>query len=146
MPFAHVDYQCIVYEQDRILYVNKSPLELIETTCLLNFGTYVGSRIAVMFQTGFKRKVPISIFRDLFIFPTHSPSQFQCGWVFYHHVREIRPYSNPRNSTIQSVIIFKDGQQLELSTSYYVLEKQMQRTAVCILKFSGLQSDGPLTI
>ncbi|MDC3418729.1 competence protein ComK, partial [Aquibacillus salsiterrae] len=36
----------------------------------------------------------------------------------------------------QSIITFKNEEQLALKESYYVMEKQMYRTATCMLAFT----------
>ncbi|WEG13411.1 competence protein ComK [Pullulanibacillus sp. KACC 23026] len=135
-PAKHFDYQTIIYETDQVLYVNKRPLELIEPACMEGGATYDGRRLAVIHQTGAKHKVPIPIApnKGIFAFPTLSPSQYDCHWIFYQHVRQIKPHPS---KTTQSLVYFKNGQDpLELSISYPILEKQMHRTSFCIVRFS----------
>ena len=38
--------------------------------------------------------------------------------------------------TLPANIIFKNNQSLSMNESYYVLQKQYQRTAMCILQYS----------
>ncbi|RKL68070.1 hypothetical protein CR203_06120 [Salipaludibacillus neizhouensis] len=44
-----------------------------------------------MFQTGVKRKVPITIYptQDIYAFPTHSPTHFDYHWLFYTHIQSM---------------------------------------------------------
>ncbi|WP_420818828.1 competence protein ComK [Paraliobacillus sediminis] len=89
-----------------------------------------------MYQTGVKRKVPIPInlMKNIHAFPTQSPSQFECKWIFYNHVLLIKP--NHSNSTYKSIITFKNLQELPMYETYYVLEKQMHRTAISMYAFA----------
>lgn len=142
LPAFHFDYDTIVLEVDRTLYVKMKPLQLVEQACLDGGATYEGRRGAVTYQTGAKRKVPIPICpqRNLFTFPTQSPSEFTCHWIFYTHVHAITPCRTTKKSNIKAIITFKNGQQLPMSESYYLLQRQMQRTAICILHYTDFQN------
>ncbi|GAA0319098.1 hypothetical protein GCM10008967_07030 [Bacillus carboniphilus] len=132
IPARHLDYRTMVIETGAVHYVNLSPLDLIKTACLQGMSTYDGRRNAIMYLTGFKRKVPIPIIPALkiFAFPTLSPEQFDCTWIFPHHIQSIQPTKQN-----QSNITFQNGQELTLNESSFVLEKQVQRTAYCVLQF-----------
>ena len=135
---AHIDYCTIVLETDRILYVKKTPTQIVKSACLEGFSTYDGRRKAVTYHIGAKQKVPIPIIpRDnIYAFPTHSPKDFKCNWIFYNHVKYIKTLNTP-NQPSQSLIIFKNGQQITLNESHYILKNQMKRTAICILSLSA---------
>lgn len=137
LSVAHIDFCTIVLERNCILYANQSPTKIIKAACIGGFSTYDGRRQAISFHTGSKQKVPIPINpRDnIFAFPTHSPESFECNWIFYNHVRYIKTV-NPPSENRQSIIEFKNGQQITLNESHYILKKQMERTARCILCFS----------
>ncbi|WP_272435225.1 competence protein ComK [Terrihalobacillus insolitus] len=115
--------------------LKKTALQLIKLACLDGYSTYDGRRIAMMYKTSSRKKVPIPINPELhiFAFPTMSPSQFDCNWIFYNHVQAIKPTTKKLSQTI---ITFKYKEQLALKESYYTIEKQMYRTAVCMLSFS----------
>jgi competence protein ComK len=79
-----------------------------------------------------KVPIPISPRENIYAFPTHSPDNFECIWVFYHHVKSIKKDPNiPK----QTIITFKNTFQLTLNVSYRSIEKQMQRTSQCIVGF-----------
>ncbi|MRH43333.1 competence protein [Aquibacillus halophilus] len=141
IPATHFDYQTIVLESGKKLFIKQTPLEIIKVACLDGGASYDGRRAAVMYQTSCHRKVPIPInpSKNIFTFPTHSPSQLQCKWIFYNHVKIIKPYYSSKSLIPQSIITFKDGQQIIVDESYYILEKQMQRTAICILQFASIE-------
>ncbi|MDL4842469.1 competence protein ComK [Aquibacillus rhizosphaerae] len=137
-PAAHVDYQTIVLEHNRKLFVKKTPIQLIKKACLEGGSSYDGRRSAMIYLTSCRRKVPIPIDpnKDIFAFPTHSPSQYSCEWIFYNHIRLIRSSINSMSNNPVCMITFKNGQQLTTESSYYTIEKQMYRTAMCMLRLS----------
>jgi len=133
---AAVEYSTIVLEPDQTLYSRKTPLQLIKDACLEGGSTYDGRREAVTHLTGAQNKVPIPINprEHIYAFPTHSPQLFECNWLFYHHIRRIQP--KPKTPGV-SIITFKDRKEpLTLDVSYNTLQKQIQRTAYCIVRFS----------
>jgi competence protein ComK len=136
IPAKHIDYDTIVYETNQILYVKQRPLDMIKVACLDGGSTYDGRRVAVIHQTGAQHKVPIPInpLEKIYAFPTHSPSLYECSWIFYHHVRSIMPHpTDPK----ESQVLFKNGQTpLNLDISHSSLEKQLHRTSFCVVKFS----------
>ncbi len=135
MPARHIDYETIVLERNAKFYVKKTPLELIRAACLEGGSTYEGRREAVIALTGSQNKVPIPIepLQHIYAFPTHSPKQFDCCWLFYHHVKSMKPH--PKSSS-KTLVTFKNSRELTVPVSYYSLEKQMLRTSQCILRFS----------
>lgn len=138
LAVAHTDYSTLVLEENRQFFVRQTPTQIVKAACIEGGATYDGRRIAVGYQIGAKQKVPIPINpkENIFAFPTHSPKAFGCSWIFYHHVKYITTFTTPKEQTIQSRLSFKNGQHITLNESRYILEKQMQRTAICILRFS----------
>ncbi|ASK62292.1 competence protein [Virgibacillus phasianinus] len=145
LPAKNIEYDTIVIEQSRRLFVRKTPLELIKLACLAEFCTYEGIRCAVMHHTGWQKKVPIPINKNksIYAFPTHAPTHFRCAWIFSNHVMEIKRRHSIEKPTIQSVITFKNGEHLDMNESYHILEKQMHRTNMCLLRFPSRLS-GPM--
>ncbi|RFB17419.1 competence protein [Bacillus sp. HNG] len=137
LSVAHIEYATIVLERLQMLYVKKTPLQIIQAACLEGGATYEGRRKAVTYLTGAVQKVPIPINprRKIFAFPTHSPTAFECSWIFHHHIKTIRP-SEKTNPTTQSIIQFKNNQELPMNESHYILQKQLTRTAMCIVQYS----------
>ncbi|MCP8617534.1 competence protein ComK [Salirhabdus salicampi] len=142
LPAVQLEYDTTVLERNKTLYIKKTPLQIMKRACLDHGSSLEGRRAAVMHQTGYSRKVPIpiSLHQNLYAFPTLSPTKFHCHWIFYHHVKFIKPLHSKHHLGYQSNIFFKNGRSLQLKDSYYVLEKQMHRTAMCILAFS--EDDG----
>lgn len=137
LSVAEIEYSAIVLEEHKKVYVRKTPLQIIKAACLEGGASYEGRRKAVTHLTGAMQKVPIPINprRNIFAFPTHSPTTFECNWIFYHQIKTIT-IPNVPSPTIQSIIHFKNNQSLPMNESCYVLQKQYQRTAMCILQYT----------
>ncbi len=137
LPTFQPDYNTIAIEPCGEYQIRKTPLQLIKHACLEGGSSYEGRREAVAYLIGAKNKVPIPInpLEQIYAFPTHSPKQFECSWIFQHHIRSLKPHSFP-NQTKGSIITFKNNFQLTLPISYYTIEKQMQRTSYCMIRFS----------
>ncbi|WP_099354737.1 competence protein ComK [Fredinandcohnia onubensis] len=137
LPAREIEYSSIVKEEHQTLYIRQTPLQIIKAACLDGGATYEGRRKAVTHLTGAIQKVPIPINprRNIFAFPTHSPTAFECNWIFYHHIKSIIPSLQTNNKT-QSIIQFKNQQELPMNESHYLLEKQYTRTAMCVLQYT----------
>lgn len=131
----HWEYSTIVQEVDEEFYVKQTPLQLIKEACLTGGATYEGRRAAVVAQTRNRHKVPIPIHieEQIYAFPTTSPKQPNCHWLFYQHIASSKINSNQAS---QSIITFRNTNQLKLDISHYIIEKQMHRTAYCISRFT----------
>ncbi|WP_343800340.1 competence protein ComK [Bacillus carboniphilus] len=132
IPVKHMNYCTKVIEKDRTIFVRKPPLKIIKEACLHGYSTYEGRRSAIMYLTGFRRKVPIPINLqlNLIAFPTLSPTQLDCIWIFSSHVKSLQQLESAKNKN-QSILTFINGQELLINESVFVLEKQIQRTAYC---------------
>ncbi|MEH7238866.1 competence protein ComK [Bacillus sp. JJ1562] len=137
LSVAEFEYSAIVLEGENRILVRQTPLQMIKAACLEGGASYEGRRKAVIHLTGAIQKVPIPINprRKIFAFPTHSPTTFECNWIFFHQIKTIT-HPKIQSPTNQSIIHFKNNQTLSMNESYYVLQKQYQRTAMCILQYS----------
>lgn len=129
LPAYQIEYESIVMEVEQTYYVKQSPFQLIQTNCLLNGASYDGRRAAVNFLTGYSRLVPIPInlSDDIYVFPTHSPQNDKCSWIFFNHIRQIQKSKNKN----ESIIHFKNNEQLTVDVSYHILSKQNFRVFMC---------------
>lgn len=140
LPAAHIKYDTIAIESNQTVYIRQTPHQLLRRACLENWSTYEGRRESIKHHFGFKRKVPIPInpHKLLFAFPTHSPEDFACNWIFYSHVQTILPQPTlSKNADQEATIRFQNGHQLTLDVSRYVLQKQLERTGMCVWKFGN---------
>lgn len=122
----HIDYNTIILEGERTYYCKKTPFELVKDNCIANWSSYEGRRKAVMKLTNYFRKVPIIIsqLKEIVIFPTHSPENVDCNWIFVKHVLKISKCSKKKGT----IITFNNGRQLHLNVSHHIIESQFHRT------------------
>ncbi|MBP3953144.1 competence protein ComK [Bacillus suaedae] len=134
IPGRHTDYETLILEPHQQLAVTQSALSILKIACLEGGSTYDGRRQAVIHQTGAQSKVPIPIYpkESIFTFPTHSANSYECIWLFYHHIKSIKPHEKKPN---YSIVTFKNYQTFEVNVSYQSLMRQLQRTSYCIVKF-----------
>lgn len=126
LPKRHIDYQSSVIEMERTLFVRETPFETIKHSCMKHWASYEGRRAATLAHTNYRQRVPIAIepSRKIFAFPTHSPTRFECCWLFHH------PYIRIGNRDNGSFIQLKNGEKLELDISLHTLREQIQRTTL----------------
>lgn len=143
LPAFHTDYQTIAIETHRTYYVKQTIMKILKEACLDGGASYDGRRDTVTHYAVAKQKIPIPInpARNIYAFPTHSPTHMQCSWIFYNHVKTIianilDDYAEPTSN-----IHFKNGQTITVPISDYVLTKQMQRTAMCQHHYAILLGD-----
>lgn len=124
LPVRHMDYSSIVYEQARTYYVRQTPMHIIKASCETYYSTYDGRRKAIISQTGFKYKTPMIIREQgpLLAFPTISPSEFDCAWIFSHHIKSIQP------DDLNCKIIFHNEREMPLPLSDYRVNNQKNST------------------
>ena len=102
--------------------MNSKPLELINYFCLCQASTMEGRVGAVRNTLHIVQKTPIYIQEDLFLFPTVSSYAIDCIWVNHCNIRKLVKISENKTK-----ILFKDGEEIELSSNYRILRKQMLR-------------------
>jgi len=107
-------------------YVKTAPVKLIEKTCRQNGEELLTRHDGAKILCGFSNKSPIaiSVTKNLYYFPTHSPSNPQCSWLSHTHVRDIKAAKYGG-----STVIFRDGQTIDLQVSKSTMLKQLYRTA-----------------
>ncbi|MDG5789316.1 competence protein ComK [Evansella sp. AB-P1] len=140
LPALNMLCETIVMEGERVIYVRKTPMQLIKRACMKGGASYNGRRDAAVHEMNIHRKVPIAIntHESMYTFPTHSPKNFQCNWIFYQHILCVTPV--PKNPNMCN-ITFKNCKQITIHASKTVIEKQMHRTAFSILLFSQRWED-----
>lgn len=112
-----------VIETHGELIINKTPMEIIEDSCLYFGSTYDGRHTATKYLLGISYKSPIIVeeSRNIIFFPTNSPRQYDCCWI---SLRNIMDYKRKHN---HSIIYFDNGKQILLNISYGSLDNQILR-------------------
>ncbi|MFC0525270.1 competence protein ComK [Pontibacillus salicampi] len=125
-----LEYTSKILEPNRIVYCNKSPIQIITESCAAN-GTPLSDRRGQMERILHSNtKLPVAINPEAYIymFPTRSPRSIYCNWIAFYHVLAYDHKKEHEGSTI----IFQDRTKVRLTTPGLSLEKQMHRTAMGI--------------
>lgn len=134
LPGKALDYSTIVLSTFEKIYVKSPPLKIIEESCYRDYASYDGRRKAVRYMTGYSNKLPIPVntARKIYAFPTKSPANPDCIWIFFNRIKKLEDKTHDSDSTNRSVVHFIDGTSLPLDVSFYTLEQQYKRTKHCI--------------
>jgi len=133
LPVSDEVYRAKILDSEQgEIYVKEKPLTIIENGCLEGGATYTGRRQAMVKQLGFNQKSPIPILPhlNLFAFPTVSPTQFSCIWVFPKHIKSKKTHGK------HVQVAFHNNEKLILPISTYTLIRQVNRTSHCMTRFS----------
>lgn len=128
MPVEAIAYYAVVKEVDRIVFVKQTPLDIIKENLLIGGSDLDGRRRSITYKLGMQKKLPMPINppRNIYAFPTHSPKYFHCQWIFAEHINQIHHAKNNKN--YKSIILFKNGEEVYLEVSAYILDNQVMRT------------------
>ncbi|WP_405098912.1 competence protein ComK [Oceanobacillus sp. FSL H7-0719] len=140
LPANSNEYRTIVLTSNEKLYIKLTPLEIIKASCYHNFSSYEGRREAVKYLTNFQNKVPIPVNTSggIYAFPTKSPTNDDCVWLFYHHIKSIVDnQKGGMKSEFPSTVHFVNNTELPLNISHFSLSHQFYRTAVCKSMFDS---------
>src|SRR5690625_5702971 len=73
LPAKSINDQTIVIEENKILYVRQTPLEIIRQGCVDDWSDYDSRRNAVMQHTNFIQRlpIPVNIRKSFYFFSTY---------------------------------------------------------------------------
>ncbi|WLR42869.1 competence protein ComK [Bacillus carboniphilus] len=115
-----------IIEFEKDIYVKKSPKQVVDDSCKYFGSSYEGRRIGTKELMRITHKPPIMVDAgtNIFLFPTTSSHRSQCAWLSHHYILcyETGDYN-------QTLITFKNKQQLLLEMSLSSFENQLFRTA-----------------
>lgn len=129
MPGLHTDYDVVVLERDQQLFVRKPALHIIQESCLEYGVSYDGLKKAVKYHTSFRQKlpIPVSIAKDVYMFPTHATTNHLCGWLSLRHITQIFPTHKPTRNSTSTWVRLADGKKLTIQQSYHTMTEQLSR-------------------
>ncbi|MFS0862225.1 competence protein ComK [Fredinandcohnia sp. 179-A 10B2 NHS] len=133
-PFKHEKYCTKITDRNGVFYTSKSITQLLIMACYEGASTLEGSRKAVTYTLRFNQKtpLPINIRKNIYAFPTCSPDDPDCTWIFVSHI--LGTISLDRLSTL---IRFKSNNKITVAVSEYTINEQRKRTTLVIMRFSG---------
>lgn len=118
-----------IIEQDKVLVIKKTPLEIIKESCEYYGSTLEGRIKNSKKQLGMCYKLPIIIegSNEIIFFPTISAENENCSWL---SIKNIHSYEKDDNNTI---IKFIGRNKYTFPMSYESLENQMFRASKLML-------------
>lgn len=117
------DKKTIVYETEDTFIVDKTPLQIMESSCEYFGSSLEGRQIGTSKLIGFTHKVPIIVEEsfDLIFFPTLSPRNDECSWLAYKHIFK------PDKFKDKSIIELKNGKKIVVGVSSAIIDNQLYR-------------------
>ncbi len=115
-----------VLEEDGEIIVKKSPIEMMEQSCLYYGASLKGRREGTKHMIGISHKAPIAVepANEIFFFPTISPNDPQCIWLSHLHIRH-----HEHIQLGKTRVIFSNGMDMTLCISHHSFVNQLHRTA-----------------
>lgn len=123
-----------VYDESGIILSTNSPLELLINACDIRDSNYHW-RINIVKKTlSFYKKTPLVIcpIESIYAFPTTSPQEYHCQWIFPEHI-DVYAMKMGR-----PVIIFDNELEMDLNCQMRILIEQLDRAKKCITHFRSL--------
>lgn len=120
------DQNSLVYEDEERFIVKETPFKIMEESCKYFGSTYKGRKDSAKKILGAEYKVPIIIedYNNVIVFPTTSPTSDDCAWISLKRVKNIE-----KIDTYNTRIIFDNGREIIVPTSYRSIENQLSRAS-----------------
>ncbi|WP_299093882.1 competence protein ComK [uncultured Metabacillus sp.] len=114
---------CTILGQYGVKEVKQNPLAIVKESCIFYGSDFKGSINSARKILRKQRNLPImvSLTFKLCMIPLSSPMKEDCSWIALRHVEET--FSNRENS----IILFSNGQQLNVNISWKVLEDRINK-------------------
>lgn len=117
-------FRSVLFTSNGVVYSEARPVDVLNVFCVLHGSSYKGREEATrrLSHDQYKKKVPVMILSPVVAaFPTSSPHQLDCVWIFNHHLtfKELK-----QNLT---EVIFPNGESIQVPVSKGLLEKQRSR-------------------
>ena len=134
-PFFTNGHRSKITKMDGIFYSEKTPIELLNLACMRYASTLEG-RIQAVSQVLHFRKPPFFIIPyDLGVFPTTSPKNPDCVWIFS------RPFHIVEVSKGISRLDFGNDISILVNVSVHTLKQQQQRLHMVINYYRSIQEE-----
>ena len=115
-----------IIEEDQDFFINQNTFDIVDKSCKYFGSSYQGRHIGTISMLGISYKTPILVeeTQNIIVFPTLTPKNEKCCWILLNHIKNYKKNNN------NSMIIFKNGYELNLDISYGSLENQIFRSTM----------------
>lgn len=116
LPGYSTDYETIVIEEMKTLYVKQSMMSIVHESCLfIGLTTYEARKKVIAKMTAFLRKTPIlfSDTKDICFFHTHGNHNLNNHWFSANHILDIHSSKNKNHCNVYLM----NGMQMEVPCS-----------------------------
>lgn len=116
LPGYSIDYETIVIEEMRTLYVKQSMMSIVHESCLfIGLTTYETRKKVIAEMTAFLRKTPIlfSDTKDICFFHTHGNYNLKNHWFSANHILDVHASKNKNHC----IVYLHNGMQIEVPCS-----------------------------
>ncbi|MFT8872098.1 MAG: competence protein ComK [Sporolactobacillus sp.] len=140
LPFDAADgsLHSLVIEEDGRLCCSRSPLQIMQASCIYFGSTYSGRKRSAK-DMGFKSMPPICVCNELgiFFFPVMAESRRDCAWMAHAHVLE---WEDEDKRTVQ--VKLSNQQLLSVYGKATTFGNKVMRTAHYRLQLNGRIAGG----
>lgn len=116
----------IILDDKKTIIIDNNLQKFINDSCKYYGNSYKGKLESSKLYLNKSIKLPIVIneISELIIFPTSSIRNSNCIWIVYNNIDSIKKFDY--NNTI---IIFKNGIEICINCSYYIINNQISNCA-----------------
>jgi competence protein ComK len=116
------DYRSEIFSTHGIYYSKLTPKKLLNKACVNYLSTKKGRMQAATILLGYSRKPPFIISPNEFgVFPTASPDNPDCVWIFGHRFEVKEVTKN------ESIVTFVNGTAIKVKASKNIIDNQNRR-------------------
>lgn len=126
-----------IFDLDGNYYIQNCIFNIVEESCQYYGSSYNGRYIGAkhMLQMDYKLPIIIDEVKEVVLFPTCSPKHDKCTWICINNIENY--YKNNKKSTIK----FTNGFTYDLDISYNMLENQILRATMLMMKLKKRKSN-----
>lgn len=120
----------IIYDITGEYTINKKILDVVDDSCQYYGSSYNGRYVSAKKILDMNYKLPIIIdeVKEVVLFPTCSPKLENCIWICINNI------DNYEGNSKKSLITFTNKQKYEIHISINVLENQILRATMLLMK------------
>lgn len=123
----------IIIETDRIIYCVLTPNQIIKRSCILLGISYEMRRESIRRILKKSQMLPVIMdsYEKIIVFPTSSPRNEKCEWLFFNHIIDNHPNKYNKKYTI---VTFSNGISQKILAASSVIDRQLSLCGLIIAR------------